>query len=318
MFWSKKVKKTRPSSSRQPKSEYEKLEKRELLAGVVAATFIAGNLQLNGDAANNQITISQAPFNGPITVTGNAGTLVNGLPSVVFPGPFLGNINTNMGLGNDAMTFSNVVFGTLTTAEAGPGNDRVTLNNVKAKGNVNINTLDGNDSVRLSGEYAGHINIMTGIGADAVKVSGRVGVVMNPLGIINPEYTFGSSNASGNGKNLRVDTNNGNDSVALVDLDVDGLTNILTGNNADVVSTTRTRVANRLNAWLGAGDDSMTVENVATPTMNVYMEDGNDILTQNLGVLPIVRRVDGGNGFDTVDFNGGPPWIFVNVENIIP
>ncbi|MEQ1906875.1 MAG: hypothetical protein ABL888_22015, partial [Pirellulaceae bacterium] len=204
MFWSKKTKKTRNSQSRQHKTDYEKLEKKELFAGLVAVAYNPATLafSLTGDALNNQVTVSQAPGNGPITVTGNAGTLVNGAPFAVFPGPFLGNVVTNMGLGNDAVTFSNVVFGNLTTNEVGAGSDRVTLNNVKAKGNVTINTLDGNDNVRLTGLYAGHINVVTGIGADIAKVSGRVGVVMNPLGVLNPVYTFGSSNAAGNGKNV--------------------------------------------------------------------------------------------------------------------
>ena len=320
MFWSKKAKNARPLQARQLKSDYEKLEKKELFAGLVNVGYdpVTNNMTLLGDPLNNQVTISQAPGNGPITVTGNLGTLINGAPSLTFPGPFLGNVSTNMGLGNDAITFSNVVFGNLTTLELGAGNDRVTLNNVKAKGNVAINTLDGNDNVRLTGQYAGHINIVTGIGADTVRVSGDVGVVMNALGVLDPEYYFGSSNASGNGKNLRVDTNNGNDAITLVDLDVDGLINILAGNNNDTVVTTRTRASNRINAYLGAGDDQMTIENVLTPIMNVYMEDGRDTLTQNPGALPTARRVDGGNGLDTLDLNGGPGWINLNVENIIP
>ena len=319
MFRSSK-KTTRRSHNRQPWG-YESLEKKEMMAGNVTMTFdpVTHNLLLMGDGAANQVTIRQAPMNGNIAVFGNpgTGTTINFAPVLVIPGPAAGNVTVNLDAGDDSLWVKDLVFNNVAVNEVGTGKDIVSFSNVRAKGQVSITTLGGNDQVSVAGDFAHNVGINTGDGEDTVRVSGRMGVVMNPLGVVDPEYVFGGM--SGGGSLLNIDTGAEKDVVTLIELAVDGRVNILTGERNDIVRNKAVRVADRYDAFMGSGDDLFRVENTLTPIMEIRLEDGRDTFTQVPGTLPVIRRANGGLGMmDTANLNGGPVGVLVGFETVNP
>ncbi len=318
MFRSSK-KTTRRSHNRQ-QCGYESLEKKEMMAGNVTMVFdiVTRNILLTGDGVANQVTIRQAPANGNIVVFGNpgTGTTINGLPALVIPGPAAGNVMVNLDAGDDSLMVRDLVFNNFTVNEVGMGKDIVSFSNVRAKGQVSINTLGGNDQVSLAGAFAKNVGIMTDDGEDVVRVSGRMGVVMNPFGVVDPEYVFGGM--SGGGSILNINTGAGKDVVTLIDLAVDGRVGILTGDGNDIVRNKAVRVADRYDAFMGMGDDLFRVEDTLTPVMDIRLEDGNDTFTQVPGTLPVLRRANGGLGMDVANLNGGPLGVLLAIETINP
>jgi hypothetical protein len=78
------------------------LEAREVPAGAVTTAVSHGNLIVTGDAADNQITVSQAAT-GQVTITGTGGTTVDlGTASTR---SFTGNLVIKLKGGNDTMSF---------------------------------------------------------------------------------------------------------------------------------------------------------------------------------------------------------------------
>ena len=313
MFWSK-CKRTR-SKTQKPGVGYESLEKRQLLAGDITATFdtVTHNLTLVGDSLNNQVTIDTVE--GGFSITGNNGTTINGLPSMTVASPDIRQFVSMLGLGNDTLKVNNVVLNTFNLTELGAGADTTEFLNVKAKSNVSISTLAGQDTVKLAtGAFAGNVTIDTDRGNDEVWVSNtRLGVVMDASGNIDPNYVFGG--ATGGGKNLRIQTGLGEDVVTLQTLEVDGIVNILTGENNDTVNFHNLKVADRLNTWTGAGDDLIAMVQTTCPEKRMWLEAGQDIVQIDQFSQADYWRVDGGLGNDIVDRNGGSGGILVNVES---
>jgi hypothetical protein len=127
----------------------------------VSAILSGADLIVGGDAAANQIQISQNAA-GDVLVQGLTGTRINGRPSVTFPGVNLIKADVKMG----------------------GGNDQVTLVGLSTDNDINVETGNGNDVVRLSGLAAGGVlNVKTGLGSDTVTgtglaIEGDVGVVI--------------------------------------------------------------------------------------------------------------------------------------------
>jgi hypothetical protein len=203
---------------------------------------------------------------------------------------------------------------TFNLTEFGAGAETVEFLNVKAKSNVSISTLGGRDIVKLlGGAFAGNVTIDTERGNDEVWVTNtRLGVVMDANGNVDPNYVFGG--AIGGGKNLRIQTGLGEDVVILQSLDVDGVANILTGENNDTVNYNLLKVADRLNTWTGAGDDLIAMIQTTCPEKRMWMESGQDGLAIDQFSQADYWRVDGGLGSDIVDRMGGLSGILVNVE----
>src|SRR5882672_7896693 len=99
----------------------EQLERREVLAGNVAAVVRGGDLVVTGDNLGNDITITRSGASG-ITITGN-GTTVNGQAAVTLSN-FRRNVNVDLNGGDDSVmfqsTFDNLftILGGLTVTTA--------------------------------------------------------------------------------------------------------------------------------------------------------------------------------------------------------
>src|SRR5262245_44429654 len=102
-----------------------------LARGDVVTTLSGSQLTITGDDSPDWVAID--PATGGITVTGVAGTLVDGSAEPV--------------------TFSGV---TRLTVKLGPGADRLTIRQVTLDGPLVIGVGKGNDSVELDQVFAGN------------------------------------------------------------------------------------------------------------------------------------------------------------------
>ncbi len=179
-----------PKKSPSRISRFESLETRQLLAGNVAATLSGGLLTLSGDAAANNVQISQLT-NGDWLVKGIA-TKINGANSQPFSG--VTDITVDLVSGQDVLKVSN---GTLTgdlnisfsgggnktvqlsalhasnfLVESGAGNDSVVATNLTADNVINFDLNAGNDTIVDSGLHAGgSILAFVGTGKNAVSIN---------------------------------------------------------------------------------------------------------------------------------------------------
>ena len=315
MFWNKKNRR----STNTTRLSVETLEDRKLMAGNVLAVYnpVTRNLTLTGDAANNQVEVRAVAAGGNMFVTGLGTTTINGLPQIAIPGPALNIVNTQMGTGSDSLRFIDTYMSQILTQELGADNDGVLLQNVRVQNAVNINTLDGDDNVRVSGIFAGNIRINTAGGNDQVTVSGRSGVAFTPTFQVAENYVFGG--AIGGGRLLEILTGDDKDSVQLVGLQHDGRVSIDTGDHNDFVRTFNTQVADRVDLFTRAGDDEVQIATTRTPIFASRLGDGDDKLRIDAFSLANIPgfAVDGGIGIDTVDKGGLAGGLLVNVEIIL-
>jgi hypothetical protein len=210
-----------------------------MLAGNVTATLSGGVLTLTGDALDNDITLTGAAPN--ITVTGNGGTIVCGLPSKSFSG-VTGNVNIFLKAGNDTVTVdSNLNKSLLIDTGAGDtaanGADSVSICYVSIQGDVTVLTGASQDRVLLDDVYIGKsLLIDTGSENDEVQL---------PNNQIKGDATV----LTGSGKDevtsdefahyygvFKIDTGSESDEVDVFNNTIDKDFLVYTGSGADSVS----------------------------------------------------------------------------------
>src|SRR4051812_44345201 len=134
-------------------SSLELLECRIAPAGVVKVTVTGGVLNLEGDAAANDVTVeSTSP--GLLSVTGNHGTQISfagvteASASVTLP---VTALTGDLGGGDDVLTAKNFDLAKGITLTDSTGNNTILIANVRVGGGVFITTGSGDDSITVSG-----------------------------------------------------------------------------------------------------------------------------------------------------------------------
>ncbi|MEX2027512.1 MAG: hypothetical protein WEH44_09425 [Pirellulaceae bacterium] len=197
----------------------ECLERRCVLAGNVTATFIDGNLQLFGDAKNNNVEVRAV--GDDLLVRGLDLTRVNGQTEVVFTAGalVLNDFRAVLGKGNDRLSIGDLLIAGNAQLGQGQvdtlfdaGNDQILLENVLVSGDLRVNAGAGADLVRL----------------DLVAVAGRTelrgGSGNDQLQIIDSAIT-----------ELLLDAGSGNDQVAIEDSLIGGGASIRLGIGDDTL-----------------------------------------------------------------------------------
>lgn len=246
------------------------LEGREVPAGNVFATISAGVLSLTGDNLSNAVTIRVS--GNSVTISGNSGTLVDGLPSV-----------------------SGIATVRAVAANMNGGDDVVRIDpssNFVIPGQVSINLGEGNNTLTLqtAGQIAlGSLSVAGGSGNDAISVMGGA----NRGSIITGSLVIG--------------TGGGSDAVGLRNLSVSGATTIATGIGADTVGINASTFRGTFSADLGAGNDALRIAQLAGSvapvnfqgTVSVNTQAGDDTLLLGRAVTA------GGDANSRVLFHGG-------------
>ena len=200
-------------SNHHRKLRMEQMERREMMAGDIAAFMQGGNLILNEAAGqagrDNAVSImrlsdTMVRVTGMPTLADGTVSKVNGMSFQDFAISPNTSLFVNFGGGNDAVTFApaggeisfkeihvDVAAPSLITRTRGttaqpftfpsPDNDVVFLERFHTTGAVSINTGTGNDIVTIKnakigdvGLTAANVSINTGAGADIVKVFSNI------------------------------------------------------------------------------------------------------------------------------------------------
>jgi hypothetical protein len=200
----------------------ENLEDRLTPAGNVTSSLVAGNLTLTGDALANSITISEPTLNGPLVVTPNGTTTLDG-HSAAESFTVTGNLTIQLGAGNDSISFDLgpnpiTVPGTLSVNYGSSSGDKLT-HTINGGGNAftvgqNLAITYGAGAVTTaldnlqvgsnSVPHSGNVTITHGPGnSNTTFDSGLAGLFANILGNLSV------TNTSGVADNFLNDTNVG-------------------------------------------------------------------------------------------------------------
>ena len=246
---------------------------------------------------------------------------------MTFSGGVTGNVNVNLGNGNDVLQIggaaTTTVFAHNLTIAAGNGNDTVSIANASVANNLTITGGTGTDTFLVGGSQpaadtiggnlslsdgGGQGNIMavfnTNVGgsatiagtgvADQIQVGSDAG-----LGKLTDPSATGQVNI---GTTLQIQSKNGGDYLAVVNTNIADPVSINTGNSADPVL---------LGAVLDPGANANVLHNLVFGTVNVggnlQVQTGNGTGAVVLAGANVTGNTDilTGNGTNLVSILGG-------------
>jgi hypothetical protein len=249
-----------------------------LLANNVVAAREGSLVTIFGDNANNLITISQNSA-GDLSVIGRNGTTVNGLTSVRFRQINLNAMEVRMEGGDDVVTFTNVAIandlyvnlgegndrvltgatptmvGASVAIEGGMGNEVVSLTNWMVGGDLSINGEGGVLNATLAGVSTGFNTTLIGdSAADIIRLSRCF--TGEATWIESKEGADRVTVADHSGLDLFVNTDVGNDTISLTNIEVQQDIGVFTGTQNDSVSMVNVISGKNLVVSLDSGNDS--------------------------------------------------------------
>jgi hypothetical protein len=321
-------------------SRFEALETRALLAGNVLVAVNAGELDISGGNANNNIQVTQLA-SGQWRVTGIA-TNINGAnsPFTSDPAnPVTGNIVINLSGGSDTLKVANgdVPGALLINADDVPstsldGNDNVQLSNVttalSTAGDNNsliINLGNGNNTAKLSGvttDGFGQVNSATGnntislnnVTFNTSDSGGSNNGVFTGTGKQNISLSNATLNGRGGPNGVFTGTGPANISLSSVSLVANGGDNgVFTGTGAENISLSHVEIdqdgGGTNGVFTGNGNSNISLSsvtmNLVVGTSGVATGNGN----QNIRLSNVTMSISTG-GTNEVETGNG-------VQNII-
>lgn len=278
----------------------ESLENRQLMAGDVAVALEGQWLTIHGDNLANQISIVQ-DARGNVTVAGQQGTLINGLPSVRFLTPALNAMEVRMEGGDDVLSLRGVRLANDLFVEMGAGNDRVTTAAtlpLVVGANAAFELGDGNDTIQLSGSVVGEdLNVNGGIGQMTANLRQlSVGKALNLIGDDQADsIVLALSTIT---EAVSIETKGGNDVINLSDSSMGGLL-VNTDLGDDRATLTRISVQEDLGLFTGDGNDTVTLTDVASSkSITVSTDNGSDRIVARRVSAATDAVFEGGAGVD--------------------
>ncbi|MCU0708470.1 MAG: hypothetical protein MUF23_09275 [Pirellula sp.] len=306
--------------------QMEHLESRQLMAGDVMVALEGSLLTVNGDNLDNQIAITRNVA-GDVVVSGQNGTLVNGLTSFRLVRPSINAVEIRMEDGNDLVSIRNLQVANDMFVDMGAGNDRfvapaTTPNTIGA--NLAVYGSEGNDLIQLNRVTVredlfvdGGIGTLQATLVDSV-ISKAANIVADDLAdVVTVQRTRV-------GLDLNIETKGGSDRVTLTDLsafnlavntDANGFTGL------DRVTMNRVTTVEDLGVFTGAGADTVQMTDVSSgKSITVSLDEGNDRLVMARVTAAADAVFEGGAGLDSVDFlavMGGTKREFKEFETVI-
>ena len=285
----------------------ESLERRELMAGDVIAALEGGLLVVEGDQFGNQIAIARTAT-GDVVVSGQNGTLINGLPAVRFPRVELNAVDIRMEGGNDIVAIRNLQVATDLNVDLGAGNDRLTSPAAAPStigGNMSILGNEGNDIVQLAAMTVRE-NLSVDGGLGSLNASINNSTIDKIMSIVGDEADdIVSVTGSSIGLDLLIETKGGSDRVTLTDLGAFQVS-INTDSNGSVgldqVTLNRVTTVEDLGIFTGAGNDVVRLTDVTSgKSIVTSLDEGNDRLIATRVRAAVDAIFEGGAGLDTLE-----------------
>ncbi len=263
----------------------ESLETRTLLAGDVAVSVVDGSLLVQGDAESNQVHIRSGQNPGEFVVAGIPGsnTTVNGQEGPALFTGVLRHVVAGLGEGDDSIIVDEARIRGGLFVRTGIGNDHVVVGrpdevpastdgdppSVVIGGAMTIITGPGEDTVAGAElAVARAANIRTGLGDDSVRL-GRA-VPEDSTGMGDPQKSVVVGGA------LRIDLGQGNDTLGLNQVGVQGHLFARGGRGDDQLAINDTNVRRALLMTTGSGDDTVGINHSSAARAEISAGLGND------------------------------------------
>lgn len=245
----------------------ERLESRRLLAGNVFATITgAGNLVINGDAADNRIEVNFG-LAGEVAVVGHAGTTVNddGLAGATLSGDVIINLKGGDDLAVlNGLDYSNISGIEKVTVNGGAGNDELRMNDLEFwRDNSSLKGGAGNDRIYINdGRGFGKLTVSGGTGNDIIQIEST---------------ELQDSNVTGARGELSVLGGGGGDIVVVSRLEAEKL-GVNLGGGDDLLDLFMSDVTGDTSIVAGGGNDELYIYGTATGSANINSGAGEDVI----------------------------------------
>ena len=273
----------------------EPLEPRYMLSGNIVATLIGGDLWIQGDELDNDISLEI--IEDQVVLVGNADTTINGSESsfVVSEGDnSVDKIFASLRDGDDQFIVGSGVQVTDSThIITGDGNDTIGLDGLQSNDPVWIFSGSGNDAVAVNDGQLDRLYVDTGSGADLISIEGT-------------EVA----------DKTRLITGSGDDEVVVRDATLDDKVVVRTNSGDDSLVIENTQVNDRLVVSGGSGDDFVRIDDTTIDGRTRLFQNSGDDNVQILGtsVLNGSVQVFGSSGTDQQEISatvtGETPSVF--------
>ena len=260
-------------------------------------------LTVFGDNVANTVRISQTATE--VVVTGSAGTLINGLPSVSFPGAVLNAVEARMENGNDSLTLVDVQVANDLYVSLGEGNDFMSTSGVNSVGaNATIEGGAGADTINLTGMVVFEDTFVDGgLGVLVAEIAGAdLGKGLTVLSDAGADRIRVSNSTIG--EMVAIDTKGGNDTVSLVN-SMSFSVFVQADLGTDSVTVSDWMTIEDIGIFTGAGNDTVSLTSVVSgKSLTVSVDAGNDTVTGVSVSVTADAVFEGGAGTDTITDRG--------------
>ena len=280
----------------------QKLESRHLLAGNIIGNFTGTTLSLGGDAADNQLEVTEVASN-QVLVTGLTGTTINGMPSQLFASNLIENVVIRTSSGHDTVFIHDLSLADTPNGNLGvftsDGNDQIRLKNVTTTQTFQVNAGDHDDRVigqslstnglfRVDGDW-GHDNVsLSWVKAHDIELDLRQGEdnlrVSHAKAINDISINTGSENDTAFLRDIRPENDlnfyseDGDDQLFTKAVKSGNDVYVDTGDGSDTVFMKNTKANHNVNVSTGQGDDQLTMLNTkAINDVFVHLGSGDDL-----------------------------------------
>ena len=277
------------------------LEDRTPLAGNIIAGLFGTHLALNGDAADNQVEITE-PAPNQIQVTGLGTTTVNGLPFQTFAAPLIEHVTVRTGAGDDSvyiksLSLTDTANGNLRVS-TGSDDDQIRMKGVSTTRSISLFTGDHNDDIHaVRSGTRGVWYTHTSDGHDVVKMEvvwadRMIANMFDGNDSISIEHARLARDLQINthtendhvrlqsvsaGDNVHVTLGQGTDSAYLQNVSAGIDVGLDAGSEDDRVTFYKVSAHNNIFATMGAGDDGLRMHTVkAANHIHVNLGSGDD------------------------------------------
>ena len=273
------------------KLSFEQLEQKQMLAGDVIVNLVNGNLNIEGDAAANQIAVFSGAVAGSLVVQGLDGTTVHlkgstdaAAASGLIVEGVAGHVRMAMGAGDDVVNVYSATFPKGLSIATGEGADTVRVgvppttapetavaaaadatvptHNVNVKGSLLIRTGANDDNVRIADTgVGGEIGVSTDGGSDTVAIGAEA---TTPAAARKAAST--SSTTTSDSDTTFTETANVHARYGI---------NVLLGDGDDSLVIRSARTRGEIGVGGGLGADLVTLADVKTYALGIRGGDGD-------------------------------------------
>ncbi len=283
---------------------FESLESKQMLAGDVTVSVVAGTMVVKGDDAGNHVQITQGANGTSFIVKGLDGTTVKmndtTAPETGLVVTGVKGIAVNMGSGEDTVDVAGVQIQRALTIETGGGADHVNITNTRAGAAITVLTGADNDTVQIGAVStqtglkaalsSSDANVRAGAALTVLLGDGDDSVSVDSASAIGAQTFLGGS--GGDSFNLR--------NVRAASLVVEGGL----GDGADTVNVSNAKAVAAVFA-MGGGADSVNVGDSQFTSLNAAMGGGDDHLTLTNVKSKVTVLVGGEGSGDELTDGGG-------------